>query len=220
MSTTATSSTTNSIPTALLTGSTAKADSTTEASDRFLKLLVTQMQNQDPLNPVDNAQVTSQMAQISTVTGIDKLNTTMAGMNTGFTQMQLMQGVSMVGHQVVTQGNQLNTLDGGKATGGFEISSAATSVNVQIKNAAGTVVDTLEMGSASAGTHNFSWTPPSSNASSSYTFNVVAKSGSTTLSPTHLSHDTVDAVHTKDGSLNLQLRNNGDVAYSQIKALS
>ena len=49
------------------------------ASDRFLKLLVAQMQNQDPLNPMDNAQVTSQMAQIQTVTGIEKLNTTVAG---------------------------------------------------------------------------------------------------------------------------------------------
>ena len=45
------------------------------SSDRFLKLLVTQMQNQDPLNPMDNAQVTTQLAQISTVSGVDKLNT-------------------------------------------------------------------------------------------------------------------------------------------------
>ena len=49
------------------------------AQDRFLKLLVAQMQNQDPLNPMDNAQVTSQMAQINTVSGIEKLNTHGAG---------------------------------------------------------------------------------------------------------------------------------------------
>ncbi|KAJ8134795.1 hypothetical protein OY671_011993, partial [Metschnikowia pulcherrima] len=61
------------------TSSTTKTASqqASEASDRFLKSSVTQMQNQDPLNPMDNAQVTSQMAQINTVTGIDKLNTTM-----------------------------------------------------------------------------------------------------------------------------------------------
>ena len=52
-----------------------KQTSATEGlQDRFLKLLVTQMKNQDPLNPMDNAQVTSQLAQISTVSGIDKLN--------------------------------------------------------------------------------------------------------------------------------------------------
>src|SRR5262245_59804402 len=53
------------------------APGTSEIQDRFLKLLVTQMKNQDPLNPLDNAQVTSQMAQISSVTGIEKLNATM-----------------------------------------------------------------------------------------------------------------------------------------------
>ena len=54
---------------------TAKKDEAGSA-DRFLKLLVAQMQNQDPLNPMDNAQVTSQMAQINTVNGIEKLNQT------------------------------------------------------------------------------------------------------------------------------------------------
>ncbi|MCK7501192.1 MAG: hypothetical protein MZW92_72005 [Comamonadaceae bacterium] len=55
---------------------TAAQDDEAGSADRFLKLLVAQMQNQDPLNPMDNAQVTSQMAQINTVTGIEKLNDT------------------------------------------------------------------------------------------------------------------------------------------------
>ena len=56
--------------------------------DRFLKLLVTQLSNQDPLNPMENAEVTTQMAQISTVTGIEKLNTAMADMSAGFLAAQ------------------------------------------------------------------------------------------------------------------------------------
>ena len=59
---------------------TASTNGTGESSDRFLKLLVAQLKNQDPLNPLDNAQVTSQMAQISTVQGIEKLNGTMGAM--------------------------------------------------------------------------------------------------------------------------------------------
>ncbi len=50
------------------------------SQDRFLKLLVTQMKNQDPLNPLDNAQVTTQLAQINTVSGIEQLNTTLQSM--------------------------------------------------------------------------------------------------------------------------------------------
>jgi flagellar basal-body rod modification protein FlgD len=76
---------------ALSTASGAKTASTTDAAataDRFLKLLVAQMQNQDPLNPMDNAQVTSQMAQINTVNGIERLNTTVQGLSGQFVQMQ------------------------------------------------------------------------------------------------------------------------------------
>src|SRR5687767_3240367 len=58
------------------------AVSASEQQDRFLKLLVTQMKNQDPLNPLDNAQVTTQLAQINTVTGIEKLNTTVQTLST------------------------------------------------------------------------------------------------------------------------------------------
>ena len=75
-------------------------------SDRFLKLLVAQMQNQDPLNPMDNAQVTSQMAQINTVTGIEKLNTTVQGLNGQFVQLQALQGASLVGRDVIVAGNR------------------------------------------------------------------------------------------------------------------
>src|SRR6185295_9765523 len=80
-------SSTSDVNVASSPASSAAADATM-TSDRFLKLLVAQMKNQDPLNPMDNAQVTSQMAQINTVTGIDKLNSTVAGLSAQFMQMQ------------------------------------------------------------------------------------------------------------------------------------
>ncbi len=71
-----------------------------EAQDRFLKLLVAQLNNQDPMNPMDNAQMTSQMAQINTVTGIQQVNETLKSLGAQFTAMQVLQGSSMVGHDV------------------------------------------------------------------------------------------------------------------------
>ena len=68
----------------------------------FLRMLTVQMQNQDPLNPLDNAQITSQMAQINTVSGIEKLNTTVQGLNGQFMQMQVLQGTALVGRDVTT----------------------------------------------------------------------------------------------------------------------
>src|SRR4249920_884865 len=89
----------------------------TNLQDQFLKLLITQMQNQDPLNPMDNAQVTSQLAQISTVTGIDKLNTTIGDMNTAMVASQSLQASALVGKGIVAPGNTM-LLQQGQAVGG------------------------------------------------------------------------------------------------------
>src|SRR5687768_8592284 len=103
----------------LNTKSSVQAANEAGSADRFLKLLVAQMQNQDPLSPMDNAQVTSQMAQINAVTGIEKLNTTVQGLSGQFVQMQALQGATLVGREVIVPGNKL-TIEEGKAEGGFE----------------------------------------------------------------------------------------------------
>ena len=99
------------------------------AEDRFLKLLIAQMQNQDPMNPLDNAQVTSQMAQINTVSGIEKLNTTVEGLNNQFVQMQALQGAALVGRSITLAGNRID-IGGGVGVGGFELAGTADSVKV------------------------------------------------------------------------------------------
>ena len=122
------------------------ANSTIEAQDRFLKLLVTQMKNQDPLNPMDNAQVTTQLAQINTVSGIEKLNTTVQGLSTSLLQSQSMQSATMVGRQVYAACSYLNLADG-KAVGGVDLKQDADRVYVSIADASGLIVrDPTETG--------------------------------------------------------------------------
>jgi len=221
--TTTTSSTASSTAAAAATTSSAsssKTNSTTDASDRFLKLLVTQMQNQDPLNPMDNAQVTSQMAQINTVTGIDKLNTTMTAMSTNFSQLQMLQGAGLVNHTVLLDGNQLNTDSAGAGSGAFELSSAASSVRIDILDAAGVRLDTISQTDVAAGKQGFTWTSPTGKQVSGLTFKVTATTGSQTVAATPYTTDTVDAVSTSNGALNLELRHGGTTAYSKVKAMS
>jgi flagellar basal-body rod modification protein FlgD len=216
---TATSAVT-SATSATTAANTNKSTSVTDASDRFLKLLVTQMQNQDPLNPMDNAQVTSQMAQINTVTGIEKLNTTMGTMSTNFTQMQMLQGVSLVGHGVLLEGNQLVADADGNAVGGYELSGSAGKVAIEIKSAAGKVIDTVQAGAQTSGQHGFTWTPPEGTDLTGMTFNVKATAGSTAVGSTNLMSDVVDAVRTDASGLTVHLRNNGETPYSKVKTLS
>ena len=195
---------------------TKKADDTASA-DRFLKLLVTQMQNQDPLNPMDNAQVTSQMAQISTVSGIQQLNGTVDGLNTQFVQMQALQGASLVGRDITLQGNRIDVRDG-VGVGGFDLGSTADSSKVEILSAAGRVVGTIDMGALSAGRHAFEW--PAAAEGSNYSFRVVAKAGAASLDTTPLMRDRVNAVGIVGDKLTLETEYAGRINYSDVKAVN
>ena len=189
------------------------------AADRFLKLLVAQMQNQDPLNPMDNAQVTSQMAQINTVTGIEKLNTTVQGLNSQFVQMQALQGASLVGRDVIVPGNLVD-IDEGVGQGGFELTSAADAVKVEILSASGQVVETMQLGAQSAGMHSFDWKAGTATNDSGLRFRVTSTLGGTTTTATPLMRDTVDAVSTSGTGFSLELSRAGSVGYADVKAFN
>lgn len=191
-----------------------------DQSDRFLKLLVAQLNNQDPMNPMDNAQMTSQMAQINTVSGIQQVNTSIQALTTQLTSLQMMQGASMIGHQVLTSGNTL-TVDAATktGTGSFDLSGNADKVAVQILSAGGQLLDTVNMGAQSAGRLNFQWDASQYGASSALSFKVVASQGSTSVAATPLMRDTVTSVSSDATGMNLTLQGGSTVQYSAIKAI-
>ncbi|CAN7588473.1 flagellar hook assembly protein FlgD [Acidovorax sp. LjRoot129] len=189
------------------------------AQDRFLKLLVAQLNNQDPMNPLDNAQMTSQIAQINTVTGIQQLNQTMASMATQFNSLQVMQGTALIGRNVMTEGSTLAVADkAGK--GGFEIASPATSVKVDVLNASGQVVESVDLGAKAAGRHTFEWDASKYTGSTDgMQFRVTATNGATKIDSTALALSKVTAAGAEDGQLVLTLANGKTIKYSDIKAL-
>lgn len=191
-----------------------------EMSDRFLKLLVTQLKNQDPLNPMENAELTSQMAQINTVTGIEKLNTSMTAMTDGFSQMQMLQGASLVGRSVLLDGNNMVFDDNGTAYGGYELSSSAANVRIDIFDAAGTTVDTIVAGEQGSGRQGFEWTAPEGLSTKGLTFKVTANTGANNIVAKPITFDAVTAVNTTGGTLTLELASGGQIPYSQVKAVS
>lgn len=206
-------------------GTTKAADDANTTSDRFLKLLVTQMQNQDPLNPMDNAQVTSQMAQINTVNGIEKLNTGLQSLSTQFMQMQVMQGTALVGRDVVVPGNHLAMKDG-LGEGGYELTGAAKSVKVEVRTTAGQVLDSFELGAQKSGVHTFEWNGegkvPQDVDPSKLIFKVTSSTGTSDARSevATLMLDRVNAVSTNGKSLNLDLEISGPVDYSKVKSFN
>jgi flagellar basal-body rod modification protein FlgD len=215
---TSTTSATSAASTAGTT--TAKADDPSASQDRFLKLLVAQLNNQDPMNPLDNAQMTSQIAQINTVTGIQQLNDTVKGLASQMAAQQLMQGSAMVGRQVLVEGNTLAlNSDGGQAFGAIDLAGSAASVNVQVLDASGKELGTLALGSLPAGRHNFAWDASGYTGQSAPRFKVLAANGAAAVSATTLAVDTVTSVSMENGSLQLQLARSGSTSQSGVKAI-
>jgi flagellar basal-body rod modification protein FlgD len=213
--------TTGSDPFAAVNGNAVSAGVTSNeagSADRFLKLLVAQMKNQDPLNPMDNAQVTSQMAQINTVDGITKLNATVKGLNSQFVQLQALQGASLVGREVSVPGSRL-AISEGVGEGGFELAGAADSVKLEILSGAGVVLATRDLGAASAGRHDFDWPAGTHVDGEAQRFRVTAKAGSATVVAAPLMLDRVESVSAGGESLTLQLQRSGNVEYSAVKSV-
>lgn len=216
---------TSSIDTSSLGSSAGSTTSTTSSSstdpqaaqDRFLKLLVAQINNQDPLNPMDNAQMTSQMAQINTVTGIQQLNQTLKGMADQFSSLQGLQGASLVGRDALVEGDSLS-FDGSVARGALELSANAGQVYVDIVGKNGEVIDTIDMGSRGAGTHAFEWDAGTVDVSAVDHFDVRATSGGEAITAIKLARLPIASVGMSNGAMNLQLSNGRSLTYDQIRA--
>jgi|SRR5882672_666379 len=195
-----------------------------DLNDRFLKLLVAQMNNQDPLNPLDNAQVTSQMAQINTVTGINGLNDTVNQLISQFSRLESMQAAQLTGRSVLVAGNTLTLPASGSAAGGVDLDLPADTVTVEIKDAAGQVVRQLQLGKEDSGVSRFDWDGRTSTGDAapagSYTFTVTAKAGSTSVSAAALAARQVNGVRQDaSGGVQLVLAGGGAVAYSDVKQI-
>jgi flagellar basal-body rod modification protein FlgD len=209
----------NSAATASSTSALSGSTSAQAQTDRFLKLLVAQLNNQDPMNPMDNAQMTSQIAQINTVSGIQQLNDSIKSMSAQYTSMQVMQGASMIGHQVVADGNTMS-INAGVGTAALSLDADASSVQVQIFTPGGQIAGQMDLGALGAGNHSFQWDASKYGGGGTPTFQVIAKQGTGTVTATPLVRDSIASVGTDaSGAMNLTLKSGASVAYSTIKSL-
>ena len=190
--------------------------------DRFLKLLVTQMKNQDPLNPMDNAQVTSQMAQLSTVSGIDKLNSTLQALSDSMTSSQSLQAASMIGHGVLVPGKGID-LTKGLGYGGVELAQSVDKLDIAIYDKAGALVRNMQLGAQPVGLASWQWdgrdNTGTSVADGSYTFTVNAAQAGVTVDATALQFGMVSSVTQNKQGVALGVGQLDGIALSQVKKI-
>ena len=206
----------------LMTSSSSTTSSSDAMGDRFLTMLVTQMQNQDPLNPMDNAQITSQLAQINTVKGIDSLNTTLTKLMSAYSDSLSMQSSSLVGKNVLAAGNSLPLGNNG-ALAGIKLDGAADKVNVVISDANGVAVAQESLGAQKAGVIDFTWDGTDGNgvklANGDYTFAVQASQGGTKVTATALEVGTVTALVKGQNGFQLEIPGTGLVDFSAVEQI-
>lgn len=158
------------VNTALGTGNIAtgqRATSTTGKSDLgqndFLTLMLAQLQSQDPLNPMDNGEFVAQLAQFSTVSGIEKVNSTIEGLGSGMRDFRVATAANLLGHQVLVPGSVARADKDGAIHGVVDLPEAASSVVISFSDAkTGTLLHTQPMGAQPAGLLGFDWSgvPP------------------------------------------------------------
>ncbi|MEK7773025.1 MAG: flagellar hook capping FlgD N-terminal domain-containing protein [Deltaproteobacteria bacterium] len=170
--------------TSLLNASSASSTSSTSSTsdtlgkDDFLTLLVTQLENQDPLEPMDNTEFVAQLAQFSSLEGITNLNTTMSGMSGSLTSMQNYSTASLIGKYVKTEGGDIY-FTGSQANFGYTIDAGASSVTVSILDSSGATVSQMDLGAQNSGSYDLAWDGTDSSGNTlqngTYTFSVDAK---------------------------------------------
>lgn len=205
-----------------------KKSTAEEMEDRFLTLLMAQIRSQDPLNPMENAEFTSQLAQMNTVNGIEKLNSTLSTLLSGYNEAQAMQAAVMIGKDVMVQGNILPLAampEGDDAVrqpslGGVVLQSAADEVTITIKDASGKTVQTQSLGAQSAGSLYFAWDGKDADGNDmeggNYTFSVEAKIGGEKVGAQAMQIGMVNAVVRNNNGFSLDLGSMGEVSFSDV----
>ncbi|MBL4782139.1 MAG: flagellar hook assembly protein FlgD [Porticoccaceae bacterium] len=123
----------------------------------FMRLLVAQLNNQDPTKPMDNFEFLSQIAQFSTVSGIQDMQTSLSGLGESMVSTRAIQASSLVGREVISASNQALYVPGDEISGVVAMPVAASGVQIQVSDSAGQLVKVLDIGDVGAGIHKFSW---------------------------------------------------------------
>ena len=191
-----------------------------DAQSSFMKLLVAQMQNQDPMNPMDNAQMTSQMAQLNMVSGINQLNSTLSSALSGFQATQAMQASSLIGREVLVPSSTLQ-LSEGQAKMGADLAQSADSLKLTVLDGAGQALHSIDLGPQSAGLVQLDWDGATdagaAAADGRYSFKLEALRNGQSVTATALSAVQVGGVSLSNNSVRLSLPVMGDVALADVR---
>ena len=213
--------------TSLAAASKAASGNTALGKDAFLQLLVTQLKNQNPLDPQDNTAFVAQLAQFSSLEGITTLNDTVTSLSGNFQSSQALQASSLVGRSVIVQTGEayVDPASEKPFNGTVVVQDANSNPVISITNADGEVVRTIDMGTQKAGNAGFTWDGKDDDGvlldKGSYTFTASSKTDTGTTALTTYLPATVNSVTLSKtgGEIMLNLAGLGSIGISKVQTI-
>lgn len=219
MTTTSSVSSTTNVNASLQKGSASASD----LQNNFLTMLVTQMNNQDPLNPMDNSQLTSQLAQISTVSGMQTMNATLSQLLSQVSASRAMDSAALIGRTVMVPGAAVSVKDGAAGKIGVDLPSTADAVTVNIVDKDGVVVRTLDMQGQTAGVHDIAWDGKNDAGNKvpdgDYSFKVSATANGNSVKPVTLVYGKVQAISGDSTGVLVDIGNGSTASVDDVRRI-
>ena len=191
----------------------------------FLELMLTQVQNQDPLNPMESGDFLSQMAQFGTVNGITELQSSFSSLATAMQSSQALQASTLVGNSVLVPGNNSELAPGGSVNAAVDLSQSTSNLIVNVLDATGQTVRQINLGSQTAGLTKLTWDGLDNNgqplAAGNYRFEANASvNGEAVAQPVYV-YAKVDSVTLSKtgGDPLLNLNGLGSIGINQVKEI-
>jgi flagellar basal-body rod modification protein FlgD len=200
-------------------GGTQKSDQL--GQNEFLKLMLAQLKNQDPFKAMDPSQFLGQLAQFSTVTGIQKMQDAFGTLSDSMRSSQVLDGSTMIGREVLVASEGATLQAEGSVNGAFDVPTGTTGLTLNIRDANGTLVRHVAL-PAATGLQEFSWDGTADNgaraAAGNYTFEAIASGGGRSESLEMLLASRVTSVTIDPNSgLTLNTRDLGSRALSDVR---
>jgi flagellar basal-body rod modification protein FlgD len=189
----------------------------------FLSLLIAQIKNQDPTDPIKNTELTSQLAQINTASGIERLNSTVGNFSSQINHTQNIQVSSLIGHHVMIPNTQLVHTENTETRFGIELIGEATIVKIQITDENEKILHVKTIKNAKPGVYSFKWDGKDLNKKNvmtgKYNISVIAKNKDQNVPVQSLSAALVNSIITSSGDPIIDLGALGNTTLSKIREI-
>lgn len=188
----------------------------------FLELMVTQLQNQDPFEPLQSGEFIGQLAQFGTVSGVGELNNSFSDLASSLVSSQSLGATNLIGKNALVPSDSLNLKEGESSKGAIGTSEPANNVNVNIFDAVGNLVQTLQLGVVNEELQEFVWdgTDASGNQApdGEYFFSVVGSQGEDSIALDTYAYKQIESISLGENSnsVRLNVENGGELKISEI----